>query len=767
MGTRSPGMSLHVSLVVIPVLSTSVLGGERSIARVETRDGVPVLVIDGKPCAPVMYRENFAHKHRESSIAHYQRVARAGVRLFLFPVGLGLTQSHEQRVKGWDRNSGPVLERMLQAVGPEARVILLVPTTVRRRSAKKWADENPGEMMVWPPDMRRGDRASISSLKARKLAHQAVADLVKYIDRQPYANRVVGYFFCGAGGEWLDYWDYSPAAEAGFRRWLAARYGNDAALQKAWGDGQVRLTSAKLPAWDELNRADSGLFHDPSRSRRVIDFMRFYHEDLAAAASELAAVAKKACRGTRLVGLWGGYYFFSNWSAPISGTFRRRQGAFDQLVKDPNIDFFMAPYNYRERHPGGVYVPQFLNDTIRLHGKLALVEEDSRTVLAARAEDFYNPAKSTRPYVTIGDSFGRAHTMTETLAVLKRNFAGIFTKPGTGVSWYCLGNQGGWYDDPTVLDTVGRLKVVADEVFPRGPSASQIAVIFSNRSLWVQKLNEYTGDMVARMATEALARLGAPYDAYLPTDLEHPDFPFDRYKLFILANTFYLSPAQRDIIKRRIQADGKKMLSFYAAGFVSDEGLSVDGVRDLTGMDIAMANVTLTKGAEIAITDHTHPTTAGLPFGTRYGTAREFGPLMWCDDSAATPLGELLATDGSGQVFTLCKRGGLCAKKMAGWTSVWSAVPNPPAALLRCIARNAGVHIYDDADDAVYASGNLLGIHTRHAGPRTVRLPRECRVVDALSGKVVCDRGRAFSVTLPARGTGLYLLNPVRRAGAH
>jgi len=66
------------------------------------------------------------------------------------------------------------------------------------------------------------------------------------------------------------------------------------------------------------------------------------------------------------------------------------------------------------------------------------------------------------------------------------------------------------------------------------------------------------------------------------------------------------------------------------------------------------------------------------------------------------------------------------------------------------VARFAGVHIYDDQGDVLFASAGFLALHTAHGGERLIRLPRAAKVTDAMTGKVVGDRLREFRVTVPA-----------------
>ena len=88
-------------------------------AAVEVRDGVPTLIIDGEPAAPVIYRENYNYHYREQSQAHYQSLYRAGVRIFFFPIGIGHSNTHEQRVESWSKWSDPVIEDLIAATGPD------------------------------------------------------------------------------------------------------------------------------------------------------------------------------------------------------------------------------------------------------------------------------------------------------------------------------------------------------------------------------------------------------------------------------------------------------------------------------------------------------------------------------------------------------------------------------------------------------------------------------------------------------------------------
>ena len=57
------------------------------------------------------------------------------------------------------------------------------------------------------------------------------------------------------------------------------------------------------------------------------------------------------------------------------------------------------------------------------------------------------------------------------------------------------------------------------------------------------------------------------------------------------------------------------------------------------------------------------------------------------------------------------------------WSSVYVATPNVPAPVLRGIARFAGVHLYNEDGDVLYATPNLLSVHSVSGGPRPSSCP--------------------------------------------
>jgi hypothetical protein len=99
----------------------------------------------------------------------------------------------------------------------------------------------------------------------------------------------------------------------------------------------------------------------------------------------------------------------------------------------------------------------------------------------------------------------------------------------------------------------------------------------------------------------------------------------------------------------------------------------------------------------------------------------------------------------------MCSPGG-----SGGGGPICSGAAIGPSSLLRSIARDAGVHVYSDADDVVTANRNFLCIYAPKGGKRTVRLPQRATVVDLLDGRTIARDVASFEPEL-AENTSVLL----------
>src|SRR5712692_412561 len=100
-----------------------------------------------------------------------------------------------------------------------------------------------------------------------------------------------------------------------FRAWLRARYHDDpAALQAAWAELGVTFATAEVPSGAEQAITTQGLFRDPRRERKVVDFYECYAEAAADSLLSICRNVKNATHGEKLTGAFFGYIMDLAWN---------------------------------------------------------------------------------------------------------------------------------------------------------------------------------------------------------------------------------------------------------------------------------------------------------------------------------------------------------------------------------------------------------------------------------------------------------------------
>lgn len=82
--------------------------------------------------------------------------------------------------------------------------------------------------------------------------------------------------------------------------------------------------------------------------------------------------------------------------------------------------------------------------------------------------------------------------------------------------------------------------------------------------------------------------------------------------------------------------------------------------------------------------------------------------------------------------------------------------------MLRGIARFAGAHLNNEDGDVLYATPELLSVHTISGGTRRFTLPQPVEVVYDLFNQRLLARNTAdFEVELPPASTALYFTGKI------
>ena len=652
--------------------------------------------------------------------------------------------------------------RMALRVNPQNYFIL----SQVMKATRKWLAAHPNELMLFEDGQPHPDRlVSFGSEVYLKDSEAFVRRLVSFISRQPYGDRVIGYhlwtctqndgFIGGAkvnrrtpNRDDFILGDFHPGALNLFREFLRKKYGNDmSALRKAWRNDRVNFEDAIVRRRD-LVREDlpGGTVRDPVRSRPAIDYLEFFPSLIGRYNRRIAAAIKRETEGRALVLLHSGAvknYLCYAWAEQLQAN----NNDLSDLIEDPNIDVFVQAQPYDTREAGNamhVYQPV---KSIELHGKLYLFDHDHRTLGAGVLK------------------YGRHRSQYEGAAVFPRDYGNQWIEnSGAWISdmslsrWYAFNEYRlPWYTMPEVVrpihDTLEALKTLE---LPRR-HAAEIAVVLSLNSPRYEDacrmVPHYKGLVNDLLLQNGLPFLGAPYDVILSGDLGHPNLP--EYKLYLFLNPTYLTPDERVAIDR-LKRDGKVLAWFYAPGYVTDDGLSLDAMKRVAGIDLKIkANgaeapeLTFQAGSPLAAGRVGQKLETVVWRGLGNFSPLAFSPVFYADDPRVVPAGR--SADGK-VVYG--------HRDFGDWKSVWCGVPNFDLPALVRLARFAGVHLYAEAPVVLNADNRMMMVHNGYEGRRTIKisLPRPACVSDLPSGNRVAD-GKDFEMVLDSPETKLLRLD--------
>jgi len=626
-----------------------------------------------------------------------------------------------------DRSIVSILERQ-----PKARLVLRTFLCAPRW----WTAENPRECILFAHGRHAvelpgiaGQRTypSFSSEKWRTEAGEALRRFVAHVEGAPYADRVVGYQLAsGEDGRWRHwgaasgfYGDYSYPQTRAFIDWLREKYGNDIRkLRGAWQriitpmpgmDPKQKVEPAlewediKAPAISARTNHPSQSLLDPAAAPEVIDYNLFHAHQIADCIAHFASIAKQACHSRKLVGVSYGHLFEHSLDAHAVVT--AGHIGIGDVLGSLDIDFIAGPATpVTDPSPAGPGAWSSLAASVKSHGKVWLEEE--------------LPGDGRRQ-----EPAGRS---------MARTLAGA-----------------GWLWSPGERFSQREAGALAASLGWDRSSVSEIALVVDHYSLAYTAEGNALSMPLLRLQQAELEEIGAPYDVWLLDDLIAGRMP--DYKLYLFANAFFLDPQAREVVKNHVGRNGKTALWVFAPGAL-DRSMSGRTAFELTGLSVAF--VPKTAPLRVKVVNASHPLVDGVTKNLEYGTTEEAGPVFF----AVPNRGEMIGTI---QVPSLMDKepqewAGLIAREFDGWTSVYSAAPNVPAALLRGMARRAGVHLYVDTEDVIYGNASVLAIHALSAGDKQIKLPRRADVRDIMSGEAIASGASEFAVAMRAGETRLF-----------
>jgi hypothetical protein len=714
-------------------------------AEVRPHNGSPALFLDGKPVFPAINWVSGPTPDKWDFEEQARKSAATGIHIYAFDVGKGTEWVGPGPGRTGDFDFSTVEARFARVIKADPAALFHLRVYLEPGHGDWWEKAHPDECEILSDGRRNG-----MSFASRVWLDEAKAFLRAYIAhfrKTGLYDRIIAYQV-GAGhtGEWVkgESSMYAPCADYGepmrryFREWLRGRYRGDVAgLRSAWRHSpSVTFETAEVPAAGRQLEARLHTFRDPALEQDVIDYFAALAELCADAVIDLCRTVKESTGGKRLAGAFYGYLLDLAWNG---GFFKERPDSdfstyqrsghlgLKKVLASPHVDFLVSPYSYGFRGMGGDSPSMLPAESVRLHGKLLLIEDDTRT-----HSDSQDP------------NYGQVKTFEDSRAILRRNLAHFLTH-GEG-AWWAL-----WKVDPVKeprfegllreLRKWGDLSMDYDR-----SSASEIAVLLDDESFFYETCR-YDLDipLIFQQRLWGLPRLGAPFDVFLLDDFLAG--ALRPYKLYVFLNPFRLDARRRSALAKELKRDGRTALWIYAPGYIKDVP-ALENMEETSGFRFGLGEQPW--GPLVHITDFGHPVTKDLARDLSWGTNAKLAPLFFVDDPGARVLGEVVYSQGN------C-RPGFALKEFPEWRSIYSAAPNLPAPVLRAVARFAGVHIYSDAGDVLYANKSFLGIHTLAGGERTIRLPRRAPgIADLVAGQVIARDVAEFRAVLEPRSTSLY-----------
>lgn len=705
------------------------------LTEVRIQNGKPCFFVDGQPYKRPAF-ETYVPETK-----YFRQFADAGTKIFSFSVNLGPGFGPEL----WSGPNRFDFARLNEIVGRvlEAQPDAMIMPRIYLTTPGWWVDAHPEESQQFFDGSTRyaagvghgrDNQAfpSLASTRWRSDIAEALRRVVQHTLEADYREHLFGYLITGLMSEEWYHWsihtnqlsDYSIHATRAFQSWLREKYVSSLALGEAWNQPGLEFDMVAVPSPDARRHGPERTFRDPQTEMPVIDWYLFYNDLVPDTMEVFLQAAKLATGGSRVVGAFYCYMF------EFGGDPEYGHNALGRLLRSSNLDFAAVTASYFNRHLGtGADYARSPITSVAHHGKLWYHDNDT----VSYRYDEINKSRTDRDVVErYRQELGVTANPRESIWQYRRS-AGFVLGQGIYQSFFDL--HGGYFDDPQLMNEIGRLtKVLSDSASHDTSSVAEILVVSDEVSCSYATFESAFLQQTLQPAQLQFAKIGAPHDSILLDDLAVAEL--DKYKFVIFLNCFHLSTEQRLRVERDVLRKGRVILWCYASGLFLNETSSIDAVRSLTRFHLVPHDDRGRVQALVALTDEGLRLLDGSNQNTSIVEQSPIGhPHVWLhllaveDDSAIT-LGRLAGHEDVG----------FAMKSLDDWTSVYSLNPVLPASILAGLARRAGVHLYNDRNDTLYASREYLTVNADGAGDRNISFPSLVTLLDPFTNQIVASR---------------------------
>ena len=471
----------------------------------------PTLWVNEKMLAPFAYMSYLGEEK------YYKEMAENGLKIYCLPAYLGdqginaASGIKPFRPSFWigeNQYDFSIIEKELRTltnVHKDAFVII----RVHLDPPVWWEKANPDEVCRTAENERF--RVSFSSKKWRYDAGKSLEVLLAWIAKSEFNRNLIGIHVAGGGTEeWFfhyksEFHDESIARKHDFSAWLSEKYNNNVEqLRHSWNIDSISFATAKEA--DISGRWKESKIYNRDEHAHILDTYDYQSMIMVDHIKYFSEVVKNVSQGRLLTGAFYGYHLFV--TDP-----RRGHGSLGQLLDCPSLDYLSSPNDYK-REPGIDWLPMAAIQSVKLHGKLWLAENDTRT-------DLTRLLKEVAPHINPEGNWYESAVWKgpedkEIVKGLLWKNVGRMLAYGYGGWWFDM--WGGWFSDKDYLSIFKKANKLyqVDQSFAFQP---EIAVIVDEKlQFYDGTLGQVTNKILSNRY--ALGNVGTSFDVYLKSDLQ-------------------------------------------------------------------------------------------------------------------------------------------------------------------------------------------------------------------------------------------------------
>lgn len=508
-----------VGFIVVLLFNFNISTGQIK-SEIKSLDGIPSLFINGQPYPPYAYMSYLGEPK------YYKEIAETGIHLYCFPAYLGDRGINATsgigpfRTPVWigynQYDFSSIIEDFEKIIQTDSNAKIII--RLHLDPPLWWEKLNPDASTHLTDGTTF--RQSFSSDKWRKETGKVLEDCIIWLKGSSYSKYLLGIHVAAGGTEeWFyhspQYDDKNPVRLNAFREWLKKKYnGSNSLFRNAWNNNQVIFETARI---GNVLEKESYRWRIPEREQDIIDTYQFHSEILVDNINYFCRIVKESSNRTLLTGAFYGYHYYV--SDP-----RRGHGALAKLLECEELDYLSSP-NVYNRVIGEDWPPMAAIQSIQMHGKLWLAENDTRTsittLLKEQAPEIAPPGQ-----YDSGVWLGPNDIKTSESFLWKN--AGRMLTQGYGGWWFDM--WGGWFSDPKLLYIIKK----TNQFFNKYPQAigfemkPEVCVLVDEQlHFWDASYGRLTEQILSNRYP--LAKTGAPHDLFLRTDIEN--ILTDQYKV--------------------------------------------------------------------------------------------------------------------------------------------------------------------------------------------------------------------------------------------